>query len=184
MNSSNPQLLAEAISFAARAHEGHLRKDGKTPYAAHPMRVMAILALEFGVTDREVLAAAVLHDVIEDTRSDHDDLSECFGRRVADYVAALSKDKRLPEEVREREFLRQLVAAPLEVKLCKLGDEYDNLSDSKTLSDAGRQKQINKAREIVSAFAAGIPSQWGHVLELLQARIEQAERYNGFDDRR
>ena len=89
-------LLLAAISFAARAHQGHFRKDGETPYIAHPLRVMAVASLLFGVTDMETLMAAVLHDTIEDTKTDHDDLSQQFGSRVADYVAALSKDKRLP----------------------------------------------------------------------------------------
>ncbi|OYV87741.1 MAG: hypothetical protein B7Z73_09670, partial [Planctomycetia bacterium 21-64-5] len=92
--------LLSAISFAARAHEGQFRKDGETPYIAHPLRVMTVASQLFGVSDLEALMAAVLHDTIEDTRTDHDDLSEQFGTRVADYVAALTKDKRLPEETR------------------------------------------------------------------------------------
>ncbi|HVX61107.1 MAG TPA: HD domain-containing protein [Pirellulales bacterium] len=183
-NLSNAQRLAEAISFAARAHQGHLRKDGETPYVAHPMRVLAILATEFGVTDPDVLAAAVLHDVIEDTRTDHDDLGERFGARVAEYVAALSKDKRLPEDVREQQYLERLIAAPLEVKLCKLGDVYDNLADSESLTDAGRAKHINKARELVARFSSELPAEWRHVLTLVNARIELASQLDGFDDRR
>lgn len=183
-NVANAQRLAEAISFAARAHQGHLRKDGETPYVAHPMRVLTVLATEFGVTDPDLLAAAVLHDVLEDTRTDHDDLSERFGRRVADYVAALSKDKRLPEDVREQEYLQQLIAAPLEVKLCKLGDVYDNLADSDSLADAAREKHVNKARELVSRFSPDLPAEWRHVLSLVNARIELAAQRNAFDDRR
>lgn len=183
-NASDAQRLAEAISFAARAHDGHLRKDGETPYVAHPMRVMTILATEFQVTDRDVLAAAVLHDTIEDTHTDHDDLSERFGSRIADYVALLSKDKRLPEEERERIYLERLLEAPLEVKLCKLGDVYDNLADSGSLPDAAREKHVRKAREIVARFSPEIPPPWRHVLSLVTARIEIAARQNGFDDRR
>src|SRR5487761_428145 len=127
---TNIDALLSAISFAARAHQGHFRNDGETPYIAHPLRVMTIATRLFGVTDLETLAAAVLHDTIEDTKTDHDDLSEKFGRRVADYVAALSKDKRLPEERRERDYHDTLSAAPLAVQLCKLADVYDNLIDS------------------------------------------------------
>src|SRR5713226_1440591 len=89
--------LLEAISFAARAHQGQLRKDNRTPYASHAFRVCLIVREIFGVTDPEVLTAAVLHDTVEDTTTDHDDLAKQFGRQVADWVAALSKDKRLPE---------------------------------------------------------------------------------------
>lgn len=176
MNEFNARQLAEAISFAARAHQGHLRKDGRTPYVAHPMRVMTILATEFGVEDRETLAAAVLHDTIEDTRTDHDDLSERFGRRVADWVAALSKDTRLPEDERELEYLAALVRAPIEVKLCKLGDIYDNLSDSATLEAKGRQRQLDRARAVLAAFRPDFPARWRSVLEALEERIAEAEQ--------
>jgi guanosine-3',5'-bis(diphosphate) 3'-pyrophosphohydrolase len=184
VSTSQAQQMSEAISFAARAHQGHLRKDGQTPYAAHPMRVMAILATEFGVTDRDVLAAAVLHDVIEDTRTDHDDLSEQFGKRVADCVASLSKDKRLPEEEREAQYLQRLIDAPLEVQLCKLGDVYDNLSDSASLTEAAREKHINKARELIAKFSPKFPQKWRHALDLVSGQIEKAAQQNGFDDRR
>jgi guanosine-3',5'-bis(diphosphate) 3'-pyrophosphohydrolase len=91
---------------------------------------MEILRRELGVTDPEVLAAGLLHDTIEDTRTDYDDLRESFGARVADLVAALTKDKRLPEERREDEYFAQLAKAPLEAKLCKVADSVYNLRDS------------------------------------------------------
>ena len=170
------QQLAEAISFAARAHQGHLRKDGRTPYMAHPMRVMMILAAEFGVEDRETLAAAVLHDTIEDTRTDHDDLSEPFGSRVADWVAALSKDTRLAEEERERQYLAALAAAPIEVQLVKLGDIYDNLADCATLQAKGRRRQIDRAKQVLAAFEPRFPERWRHALQLVAEKIAAAER--------
>src|SRR5207247_7086248 len=86
--------LLEAIAFAARAHRGQLRKDGQTPYASHVFRVCLILRDAFDVTDHRVLAAAVLHDTVEDTTTDFDDLAEDFDPEVAGWVAALSKDKR------------------------------------------------------------------------------------------
>src|SRR5690349_24720355 len=97
--------VLEAVSFAARAHRGHTRKDGQTPYAAHPFRVCLIVRHVFGINDPEVLTAALLHDTIEDTATDYDDLAERFGPRVAGWVAALSKDTRVPDEEREREYM-------------------------------------------------------------------------------
>src|SRR5436190_896130 len=95
---TNSHMLLEAISFAARKHQGQLRKDDRTPYFAHPVRVMMIVRDRWGITDPEVLAAAVLHDTIEDTTTDYDDVVKRFGPRVAQLVALLTKDKRLPEE--------------------------------------------------------------------------------------
>src|SRR5260370_39562517 len=88
--------LLEAIAFAARAHQGQLRKDGRTPYVSHVYRVCLIVRQIFGVDDVSVLTAAVLHDTVEDTTTDFDDLAKEFGSEVAGWGAALSKDKRLP----------------------------------------------------------------------------------------
>ena len=74
-------IVLRAISFAARAHQGQLRKDRCTPYAAHPLRVMTVLLTVFKVDDPELLATAVLHDCIEDTTTDCDDLERQFGVR-------------------------------------------------------------------------------------------------------
>lgn len=173
---SNFELLLDAISFAARAHRDHFRKDGETPYIAHPLRVTSILAMVFGVTDRETLMAAVLHDTIEDTKTDHDDLSRQFGSRVADYVAALSKDKRLPEERREREYHDALAAAPAAVQLCKLADVYDNLLDSVGMDAAARRKKIDKAREAMQRFEPRLGEAWRHVFDTLRGALRDAEQ--------
>src|SRR5438270_919263 len=93
--------LLNAIGFAARAHDGQKRKDDKTPYVSHVFRVAAIVRNLFGFDDTRMLTAAVLHDTIEDTKTDFDDVEKEFGREVADWVALLSKDKRLPENPRE-----------------------------------------------------------------------------------
>src|SRR5207249_11061268 len=89
--------LLEAVAFAARAHDGQTRKDGRTPYVSHVFRVCLILRHVFGLDDSQALTAAALHDTVEDTTTDFDDVEESFGRDVAEWVAALSKDKRLPE---------------------------------------------------------------------------------------
>src|SRR5438067_177442 len=93
----------EAISFAARAHHGQMRKDGLTPYASHAFRVCMVLRHVFNVADPRILTAAVLHDTIEDTTTDFDDIAEEFDAEIAQWVAALSKDKRLEEGPRETE---------------------------------------------------------------------------------
>src|SRR5947199_10201958 len=124
------RTLLDAVAFAARAHQGQLRKDGRTPYASHVFRVCLVLRHVFGIDDSKVLTAAVLHDTLEDTTTDYDDLAEQFGRDVADWVAMLTKDKSLPEPEREKKYRDTLARAPWQVKVCKLADVYDNLSDS------------------------------------------------------
>jgi len=172
MNQTDVRLILEAISFAARKHARQLRKDNCTPYVAHPVRVMTILATVFRVGDPEVLAAAALHDTIEDTTTDRDELTERFGERVAGMVAALSKDKRRPEPEREDEYYQTLLAAPAEVILCKLADLYDNLSDAENLPASAQAKTLAKARHALKVFSPKMSAEYGRALELLEQRIQ------------
>ncbi|MBS0190255.1 MAG: HD domain-containing protein [Phycisphaerales bacterium] len=125
-------LWREAASFSARKHAGQLRRDGRTPYFAHVVRVSMTVSELFGCHDEETLAAALLHDLIEDTTTDYDDIEERFGRTVAKMVAALTKNMALPEAGRERAYDRQIARADWRVRLIKLADAYDNLADSPT----------------------------------------------------
>ena len=164
-------LWQEASAFAARAHQHQLRKDGKTPYFSHCVRVAMIVALKFNCADEVVLAAALLHDVIEDTLADYDDLLHHFGPEVADIVAALSKDPRLIESKREPAYDAQLAAGPWEARLIKLADVYDNLSDAQT--DAARRKLVDKADRALQ-LAEGDPklAQASEIVRELVGAIE------------
>jgi len=146
----NERLVLEAASFAARAHQGQFRRDGLTPYASHPFRVCFILRHLFRVKNPRALAAALLHDTLEDTDTDFEDLENVFGREVAEWVLLLSKDRRLPEDQREKNYIQQLTRAPDEVKLAKLADIYDNLTDSMT---AKPKTKIKTLRRVQSYFA-------------------------------
>jgi guanosine-3',5'-bis(diphosphate) 3'-pyrophosphohydrolase len=142
-------LLDEALAFADRKHRHQFRRDGVTPYVEHPKAVMAIVETEFGVRDPETLAAALLHDTIEDTATDYDEIRERFGKRVADMVAVLTKDKLLPEKTREREDFRQLARGPLAAKICKVADTLHNLRDSDA---AHRPKALKKGEALLRIF--------------------------------
>ena len=165
--------LLEAVSFAARAHEGQMRKDGRTPYVSHPFRVCLVLVEVFRIADRAALIAGLLHDVLEDTTTDFDDLAERFGVETASWAAALSKDKRLPEHEREDAYLRQLAAAPWQVKVCKMADVFDNLLDSPSTSREQQARTLRNARCYLKALETGLPSQaqtaWQTVNDLLVA---------------
>lgn len=119
-----------AASFAARKHHGQLRKDGRTPYYAHVVRVAFTTSALFGCTDPAAIAAALTHDLIEDTTTDYEDLEERFGTEVADMVVALTKNMALPDAERERDYERRLAKADWRVRLVKLADAYDNVVDS------------------------------------------------------
>jgi guanosine-3',5'-bis(diphosphate) 3'-pyrophosphohydrolase len=173
-SASHNALLLEAVAFATRAHRGQIRKDGQTPYVSHAFRVCLIVRDVFGIADRDALAAALLHDTIEDTTTDFDDLAERFGTRVAKYVAILSKDSRLPEEDREAAYCAGLSKAPWQAKVCKLADIYDNLHDSLELSAQQRAKTKRKARRYLEALALDLAPEvtaaWKTVDAFLLAR--------------
>jgi guanosine-3',5'-bis(diphosphate) 3'-pyrophosphohydrolase len=153
MNRPDPayRTLLRAVAFAARAHRGQTRKDKATPYVSHVFRACLTTRHVFGVEDPAVLTAAVLHDTVEDTTTDFDDLAEEFGVEVAGWVALLSKDKRLPESRREEQYRAGLASAPWQVKVCKLADVYDNLLDAENVASR-RERTCRHSREYLAAL--------------------------------
>jgi guanosine-3',5'-bis(diphosphate) 3'-pyrophosphohydrolase len=150
--------LLDAVAFASRAHRHQLRKDNQTPYVSHVLRVALIVRHVFDIADEQVLTAAVLHDTIEDTTTDFDDLQEHFGAEIAGWVALLSKDKRLPESEREAVYQDGLANAPWQVKVCKLADIYDNLTDSAGLGSDQRAKTLKRTLAYLEALrTSGLP---------------------------
>lgn len=123
------RLWQEAAAFAARAHRHQTRKDGATPYVSHCFRVALTVRHLFGCDDEVAIASALLHDAIEDSPSDYDDIEGAFGPEVASCVAAMTKNMILPEAQREREYDERLRCADWRARLVKLADVYDNLSD-------------------------------------------------------
>src|SRR5437667_8808683 len=108
MSTTDPnQMLFDAIGFAARAHRHQLRKDKETPYVSHVFRVCLVVREVFGFTDPSMLITALLHDTIEDTTTDFDDVEKHFGNEVARWVAFLTKNKAMPEAERERVYVER-----------------------------------------------------------------------------
>jgi guanosine-3',5'-bis(diphosphate) 3'-pyrophosphohydrolase len=144
-------IWQQAAAIAARAHRGQYRKDGITPYFSHTVRVAMTIACVFGFEDEHILAAALLHDTIEDCGADYDEVFEHFGKDVADYVAAMSKDMRMIEPAREKAYDAQLAAGPWQARLIKLADVYDNLHDSinNPRRAEARGKVLDRARRIL-----------------------------------
>ena len=124
-------LLNQAIIFATKTHKGQFRKGTQIPYILHPMEAAAIVGTM--TTDDEIIAGAVLHDVVEDTDTTVDEIKELFGERVAAIVASESEDKRedKPAEstwkIRKQETLDHLKTAPIDVKMITLGDKLSNI---------------------------------------------------------
>jgi (p)ppGpp synthase/HD superfamily hydrolase len=168
----NVRPLLEAIAFAARAHRGQLRKDGETPYVSHVFRVCFVLRDVFGIDDRRALTAAVLHDTIEDTTTDFDDLQESFDAEIAGWVATLSKDKRRVWDEREAVYEKQLAQAPWQVQVCKLADVFDNLMDLGHMPAEKQAKSLRNAHRYLDALHSHLHPKaqkpWQIVADLLE----------------
>lgn len=121
-----PRLWQQAASYAARVHNHQYRKDKKTPFVAHPYRVAMVLRDIFGCDDEVAICTALLHDTIEDTRTDFDDINKRFGRKVADSVACMTKNMLLIESKREVDYDERLANGPWQARIVKLADVYDN----------------------------------------------------------
>ena len=123
------RLLA-ALDFAAEKHRAQRRKSaGDVPYINHPIQVAWFLAEVGGVEDEEVLAAAALHDTLEDTATTRAELEAAFGPVVCRLVEEVTDDKSLPKAERKR---LQIVNAPglsAAAALIKLADKIANVGD-------------------------------------------------------
>lgn len=120
-------LVDDALRFAARAHARQTRKGTDVPYIVHPVGVMLAL-LEAGITDPELLAAALLHDTVEDTGTPLAELRAQFGARVAAVVEGCSEpDKSDTWEHRKQHTIDYLKQAPRDVALVSAADKLHNL---------------------------------------------------------
>ena len=147
-------LLIRAAHFAAQRHRDHRRKDAKgRPYINHPIALAATLS-DAGVRDADVLAAAFLHDTIEDTNTTYDDLRGEFGTAVADLVVEVTDTKFLEKASRKRMQVARAGHASDGAKLVKLADKICNLRDMLGSPPAGwsverRQRYFDWAKEVI-----------------------------------
>lgn len=125
------RLLDRAIVFAVQAHAGTERRGKGFPYIVHPMEAVGIVATM--TNDQELLAAAALHDTIEDTDTTIEQIKSEFGDRVAALVASESEDRKdgiSKEEswhARKQAVIERLANAPLDSKIVALGDKLSNM---------------------------------------------------------
>jgi guanosine-3',5'-bis(diphosphate) 3'-pyrophosphohydrolase len=146
-------LLRRAFSFAANAHEGQQRRSGEE-FINHPFGVAKVLA-ELHL-DEQTIAAALLHDVVEDTEADLKAVQDEFGEEISRLVDGVTKLTRIQFQSREHaeaENYRKLIVAmaqDVRVILIKLADRLHNL---RTIEYLGKQKQVQKAREALEIYA-------------------------------
>ena len=127
---NNELIILRAIDFAARKHRDQRRKDQEaSPYINHPISVSLMLAEIGGIADAEVLAAAILHDTLEDTDTTPEELVQAFGPRVRKLVEEVTDDKDLPKAKRKELQIAHAVQLSPGAVLIKLGDKISNVLD-------------------------------------------------------
>src|SRR6188508_2914572 len=147
------ELIRRAFDEAERAHRGQVRRSGE-PFINHPLGVALICAQLH--LDEQTIAAALLHDVIEDTETDLDELRAAFGPDIALLVEGVTKLTRISFQSREQaeaeNYRKMIVAMAQDVRviLIKLADRLHNM---RTIEYLGKQKQAQKARETLEVYA-------------------------------
>lgn len=164
-------LVEKAVAFARKAHEGQYRKGARrVPYVTHPLGVMAILRREGGVTDPVVLAAAALHDTVEDCGVTHEELTAEFGAEVAGVVIEVTN---LPGEKGPLAKKAEEARAPTlsyRAKLVRLADKTYNVrelaSNPPPWSPETKVAYVESAKRLVAAM--------GRVHEEMEANFAKA----------
>jgi guanosine-3',5'-bis(diphosphate) 3'-pyrophosphohydrolase len=167
-------LLLRALAFAAHKHRDQRRKDAEaSPYINHPIALAEVLTAEGGVTDIEVLAAALLHDTIEDTATTPQELREQFGERIAGMVEEVTDDKTLEKPERKRLQIEHAAGLSDGAKLVKLADKICNLRDVAERPPAKwdlarRREYFEWAKRVIDRLRGAHPG--------LEAAFDQAYR--------
>lgn len=158
------------ILFATKKHQGQFRKGAKhLPYITHPIAVAQDL-IEIGrITDHNVLTAAILHDTIEDTDTNAEELKQIFGNEVLSIVLEVSDDKSLPREIRKKLQIEHAPELSYSARLIKWGDKIENCRD--ILRDPPKDWPLERQQNYI---------QWGADV-LAQIRNTNAPLESTFD---
>jgi hypothetical protein len=177
-------IARAAVQLAQRKHWWQLRKNGR-PYIYH-LREVAVWAVQIRAecvhlgllrddeaSDGQLYACGYLHDCIEDTDTDYDEVVGAAGTDVADWVVELSDDKRRPSEQRHAEYLRQLRCASLPARIVKLADLLSNLQGLTGHEDEAWMdrylRKVGMQLELIGAGLERCPAH-GRALELVEQR--------------
>lgn len=154
-------ILLIALRTASIAHKFQLRKDNQTPFINHPIQVAELISDVGGIKNEDILSAAILHDIIEDTPTSYNEVKQIFGAKIADIVKECSDDKSLPKAERKRLQIINVSKKSYEAKIVKLADKIANMTDIlvNTPTDWDKERKLayfEWAKEVVDAGLRGI----------------------------
>ena len=177
-------ILNQATQFAAIAHDGDYRKKRpELPYISHPAMV-AMLLLKLGL-DEEIVAAAILHDTVEDTAVTIEDIKNKFGKTIAELVGGCTEDKTKTWQERKQHQLDAIKTAPYGVLMIKLADKLHNITamvqDKQELGEqtmfegfnAGAEKQKWYYQGLVKSFETRSEINSSDMFKLFKSRVKE-----------
>jgi (p)ppGpp synthase/HD superfamily hydrolase len=150
--------VAEAVRFAANWH-GEQRRPTGAPYLEHLLEALEVLVKGARVSDRDVLCAAVLHDVLEDTPCPPAEITEHFGAAVTELVRWVTIPVSTADEKQrvKEAYLRGLTQAPDDVKLVKLADRVSNVQTLRNLAPAKQRSYYAQTVSYILPLAQNFP---------------------------
>ena len=179
MNSKEGNIVEKALALALAAHEGQMRKDSPTPYLVHPVHV-AILLARYGFSD-EVVAAGLVHDVVEDTAVSMEDIRRELGDNVAALVVPVTHDNTLPWTKKKEAYIEAVRTAPDEAKAISVADKIanaDSLITAYAREGSAVWRHFNTGREkkiwFEEAVLSMLQESWKHPLvDAYAQKVEQ-----------
>jgi GTP diphosphokinase / guanosine-3',5'-bis(diphosphate) 3'-diphosphatase len=182
MNKNNDiELVLRALKFASLKHTRQRRKGGSDiPYINHPIEVATILSTVGSVQDADVLAAAILHDTVEDTDTTPDEIEAEFGSQIRQIVMECTDDKELGKQERKRLQIETAAHKSQKAKLVKLADKISNVAGMATLPPADwslerRREYLDWTENVVSGLrgqCAALDRLYDSSLESARARLK------------
>ena len=151
----------KALRTASVSHKFQMRLDGQTPFINHPIQVAELISSVGGIQNENILCAAILHDVIEDTTTTFEELKNAFGKEVAGIVMECSDDTSLPRAERKRHQVTTVMYKSNSAKIVKLADKISNMNDiiinpPKGWGAKRKLAYFEWAKEVVDAGLRGI----------------------------
>ena len=173
--------LTKALLFAAEAHRNQRRKGAaQEPYLNHLVEVLDLVVQESNGTDTDLLIAAILHDVVEDTPTSYENIAAKFGERVAQIVRENSDDMSLPKAERRRARIADMPLKSKEARLVKMADVISNLRAIAVSPPAGwpperKLSYLEGCRQLIDA-GRGTDAAMERIFDQTAADVERTIR--------
>jgi len=166
--------MLRAAQLAVEYHNGQTRKVSEVPYVVHPLRVAKVVAdlqLPTGVNRDHAILAAILHDMLEDTKVEPEVIAREFGPEVYKIVTELTLDLGLPRAARIEKMLRRTEKMSPAAKIVKLADRLDNMRDMDGRDKRFIKRYCGEAQAILEKLRGACP--------VLEAEIEKIIEKHG-----